>query len=153
MEKDSNETLCGLIINKLKSNKNLKYEVGKSVKSGNDFFKIWDDSWFYKNKKYSIHFEGDLSSVKLHFETYPYTPYSKLSEEVRFFIDEKKKVIIPLVAKAKIKDQQIKVMNIRKNAVLTVGSYSIEANNFGDYFKSLMSLIEDVSIVLKDLTL
>ncbi|MFN8672918.1 MAG: hypothetical protein U0457_12655 [Candidatus Sericytochromatia bacterium] len=153
MEKTKNQILCNYVKKSLNEiNSDLKIELGKSNNSGNNFFKIWKDSWFYKNngKEYSIHFEGDLSSVKLHFEVYPYVPYKKLDTSVRAFIDKAKLRLIPLIKKVQITDSRVTVLKIRSNATLTIGCYSMETDDNKSYVERLLNLINDVSLVMEE---
>lgn len=151
-KKELNEIVCQTVAEKfILDGTELFCNVGNSSKDGNCFFQLWDSSWFYEinDKLYNTHFEGDMSSVKVHFETYPYEPYKKLPGDVQLIIDEKIKSLEDIVNSLEFDNLNIKVNPVRSNAVLTVSSFKIKAKSFQEYYDALNVLINSVREVLE----
>lgn len=139
---ENNSSFCEEVVKFFTNNrKDLYSRLGKSDKSGKNHFKISSTKWDYQDNNFTIHFEGDSSSVKVHFETFEYIPYSKLSEELREYMDSKKEIIIKLLENMRINDENISRKKIRSNAVLTVASFDINCSDVDSYCVSLNHLI------------
>lgn len=71
-----------------KKYKDMYVSAGASAKDTNDrFLQVSKQSWLFNNMDVSdemtFHLEGDNKKIKLHFETYPYFPYSKMEAEMK----------------------------------------------------------------------
>lgn len=126
-------------------------DIGYSSNNGRCFFQLWDSSWFYEigDRLYNIHIEGDVSCVKVHFETYPYEPYKNLPRDVPQIMDEKIKSLADIINPLEFDNPNIKVNKVRSNAVLTVGSFRIEVESFREFYDGLNDLIKVVGEALE----
>jgi hypothetical protein len=150
-KRELNKTLCEIVSEKLIIDGTSLYcDIGYSAKDGKCFFQIWDSEWFYKigEKIFNIHLEGDINNIKVHFETFPYEPYSKLSDQLKLVYDEKISQLSSFLSDFKSDNENIIVSNVRSNAVLTAGSYKIIADSFSEYYDTMNYLVHTVRTAL-----
>ena len=141
---------------------------GKSANSDKPFFHIAKQEWMKEtndindinniNKEYSIHLEGywlkeNVWSVKLHFELFPYVPYSKIKEkdldidkynEIR---DSYREIFYNVMQEKSFSGYRMKEPASNQN--LTIVSYVINPDTYKNTFELLMDdIVEAVDNVL-----
>ena len=148
--KKYSERICQSIAEKFNDESQDKFaRHNYSARGGYSFYQIWKNEWFYKieGEIFNIHLEGDYKNVKVHFETYPYKPYSGLRSDVKeVFSSYRDKIREFFTSDATILESSIR-RNVRKNAVLTIANYDIVCDNFDDLFMLLSNLVEIIDQV------
>jgi len=152
---DLAQDLCFFVTEKLtNSSSDISCSIGRSAKGGEAFYQAWKQRWFKRidTELFNIHIEGYpiRNVIYVHFEKFPYEPYSKLTNSMQEAINSEKMNLIKLInpVKDEINIEGLEKKDIRGNAVLTVANFKIKVNSFIDYQNVVFGLINRLDKII-----